>query len=96
MPLTIASRPLKDIVVLNPQMMGDSRRRCALTDACEVQYKCTGVYNSKGEAEIYFADPEIGIHWPIDARVAITPKKIARRPGWQNGCHHAFQVTSLM
>jgi len=44
---------------------GFARGFCALTDECEVQYKCTGVYNSKAESGIYFADPAIGIEWPV-------------------------------
>jgi dTDP-4-dehydrorhamnose 3,5-epimerase len=59
---------------------GFARGFCALTDACEVQYKCTGVYNPKGEAGIHFADPEIGILWPIDVGTAITSEKDQRAP----------------
>jgi dTDP-4-dehydrorhamnose 3,5-epimerase len=50
---------------------GFARGFCALTDACEVQYKCTGLYNSQGEGGIYFADPQIGIAWPIDPVAAV-------------------------
>src|SRR5215469_9788077 len=39
---------------------GFARGFCALTDDCEVQYKCTGVYNPDGESAIYFADQVIG------------------------------------
>src|SRR5262249_34488116 len=42
---------------------GFARGFCALTDGCEVQYKCTGVYNQRGESGIHFADPDIGITW---------------------------------
>jgi dTDP-4-dehydrorhamnose 3,5-epimerase len=44
---------------------GFARGFCALTEGCEVQYKCTGIYSSKAEAGIYYADPAIGIDWPI-------------------------------
>jgi dTDP-4-dehydrorhamnose 3,5-epimerase len=44
---------------------GFARGFCALTDGCEVQYKCTGLYNSAGESGIYYKDPEIGIEWPL-------------------------------
>lgn len=44
---------------------GFARGFCALTDDCEVQYKCTGIYNPYGEAGIYYADPAIGIEWPL-------------------------------
>jgi len=54
---------------------GFARGFCSLSDDCEVQYKCTGVYNPKGESGIYFADPAIGIRWPIDLKAAITSEK---------------------
>lgn len=44
---------------------GFARGFCALSDDCEVQYKCTGIYNPHGEAGIYYADPAIGIEWPL-------------------------------
>jgi dTDP-4-dehydrorhamnose 3,5-epimerase len=55
-----------------------ARGFCALTDDCEVQYKCTGFYNPKGESGINFADPEIGIQWPISANTALTSDKDRR------------------
>ena len=45
---------------------GFARGFCALTPGCEVQYKCTGIYNPQGESVIYLADPQIGIPWPLD------------------------------
>lgn len=42
----------------------------ALTDACEVQYKCTGTYNAQGEVAINCGDPQIGIQWPGDPATA--------------------------
>jgi len=59
---------------------GFARGFCSLTEGCEVQYKCTGIYNPKGEAGIYFADPEIGILWPIDPLTAITSDRDKRAP----------------
>lgn len=59
---------------------GFARGFCALTDGCEVQYKCTGIYNPKGEGGIYFADPAIGIRWPIDPATAITSDRDKRAP----------------
>jgi dTDP-4-dehydrorhamnose 3,5-epimerase len=44
---------------------GFARGFCALTDGCEVQYKCTGLYNSGAESGISYKDPEIGIAWPL-------------------------------
>lgn len=42
-----------------------ARGFCALSDDVEVQYLCTGTYNSGAEAAIRWDDPEIGIEWPI-------------------------------
>jgi dTDP-4-dehydrorhamnose 3,5-epimerase len=36
-----------------------------LSDYAEVQYKCTGLYNSRCESGIRWNDPEIGIDWPV-------------------------------
>jgi dTDP-4-dehydrorhamnose 3,5-epimerase len=44
---------------------GFARGFCALTDGCEVQYKCTGIYSSKAESGIYYRDPALGIDWPL-------------------------------
>ena len=38
---------------------------CVLSDFAEIQYKCTGTYNPKGESGIRWDDPTIGIGWPI-------------------------------
>jgi dTDP-4-dehydrorhamnose 3,5-epimerase len=42
-----------------------ARGFCALTDDVEVQYKCTGTYNSKAESAIRWDDRDIGIQWPL-------------------------------
>jgi dTDP-4-dehydrorhamnose 3,5-epimerase len=44
---------------------GFARGFCALSDFAEIQYKCTGVYNSRCESGIRWNDPAIGIQWPI-------------------------------
>lgn len=46
-----------------------ARGFCALTDDVEVQYLCTGVYNSKAESAIRWDDPEIGIEWPTQPQL---------------------------
>jgi len=43
---------------------GFARGFCVLSDTAEIQYKCTGLYNSKAEGGIRWDDPEIGIAWP--------------------------------
>lgn len=44
---------------------GFARGFCVLSDYVEIQYKCTGIYNSKAESNIFWNDPEIGIQWPV-------------------------------
>ncbi|HZQ22501.1 MAG TPA: dTDP-4-dehydrorhamnose 3,5-epimerase [Terriglobales bacterium] len=44
---------------------GFARGFCALTDGTEIQYKCTGIYNNKGESGIRWNDPAIGVEWPV-------------------------------
>ena len=43
---------------------GFGRGFCVLSDFAEIQYKCTAIYNSKGESGIRWDDPQIGIKWP--------------------------------
>lgn len=43
---------------------GFARGALALTDPMELQYKCTGLYNSLGEGNILWDDRDIGIAWP--------------------------------
>jgi len=45
---------------------GFARGFCVLSDAAEIQYKCTGLYNSNAESGIRWDDPQIGIEWPVD------------------------------
>ncbi len=54
---------------------GFARGFCVLSDVAEIQYKCTGVYNSKNEAGILWSDPEIGIKWPLPASEAELSEK---------------------
>jgi len=43
---------------------GFARGFCVLSEVAEIQYKCTGLYNSKGESGIRWDDPAIGVDWP--------------------------------
>jgi dTDP-4-dehydrorhamnose 3,5-epimerase len=54
---------------------GFARGFCALSDWVEIQYLCTGVYNSKAESGILWNDPALGIAWPIPAEEAILSDK---------------------
>ena len=44
---------------------GFARGFCVLSEVAEIQYKCTGLYNSKGESGIRWNDPQIGVEWPV-------------------------------
>lgn len=44
---------------------GFARGFCVLSESAEIQYKCTGLYNNKGESGILWNDPAIGVEWPI-------------------------------
>ena len=44
---------------------GFARGFCVLSDAAELQYKCTAIYNPTGEGGIRWNDPDIGIEWPV-------------------------------
>src|ERR1700688_4909992 len=44
---------------------GFARGFCVLSEIAEIQYKCTGLYNSKAESGIFWNDPQIGIEWPV-------------------------------
>jgi len=44
---------------------GFARGFCVLSDFAEIQYKCTGIYNSTKESGIRWDDPRIGIQWPL-------------------------------
>jgi dTDP-4-dehydrorhamnose 3,5-epimerase len=62
---------------------GFARGFCALTDGCEVQYKCTGTYNSKGESGIYYLDPALNIDWPMrDVQVSEKDSKAQTLAEW--------------
>ena len=38
---------------------------CVLSDTADVIYKCTDYYSPEGECGIFWADPAIGIDWPV-------------------------------
>jgi dTDP-4-dehydrorhamnose 3,5-epimerase len=55
---------------------GFARGFYVISDYAEVQYKCTGIYNSRGESGILWNDRRIGIEWPVDnpAELVISDK----------------------
>lgn len=77
---------------------GFARGFCALTDGCEVQYKCTGLYSSKCESGIYYLDPALAIDWPVrDVQVSEKDKKAQTLAQWlstplsENIVHETYQ-----
>jgi dTDP-4-dehydrorhamnose 3,5-epimerase len=46
---------------------GFARGFCVLSEVAEIQYKCTGLYNSKAESSIRWDDPRIGVKWPVSS-----------------------------
>jgi dTDP-4-dehydrorhamnose 3,5-epimerase len=38
---------------------------CVLSDAAEVEYKVSSLYDGKTECSIAYADPELAIPWPV-------------------------------
>src|ERR1700691_2037763 len=62
---------------------GFARGFCALSDATEIQYKCTGIYNNKAESGILWNDPAIGIAWPLkDVTVSDKDRKAQTLAEW--------------
>lgn len=59
---------------------GFARGFCALTDDCEVQYKCTGIYNPRGEGGVNLADSQVAVHWPIGLADAVISEKDRNAP----------------
>lgn len=62
---------------------GFARGFCALSDATEIQYKCTGIYNGKAESAIRWNDEQIGIEWPLkDVIVSDKDRKAGSLADW--------------
>jgi len=57
---------------------GFARGFCSLVDGTEIQYKCTGIYNPRGEAGIRWNDPAIGIKWPLTDALVSDKDRVAR------------------
>ena len=39
---------------------------CVMSEAAEIEYKCTALYDREDEIGVVWNDPDIGIDWPID------------------------------
>lgn len=57
---------------------GFARGFCALSDIVDIQYKCTGTYNSACESGILWNDPEVGIKWPVEKPVLSKKDEVAQ------------------
>lgn len=44
---------------------GFARGFAVLSEWAELQYKCTSLYNPKGESGVRWNDPAIGVEWPV-------------------------------
>ena len=49
---------------------------CVTSEAADVEYKCTDVYDPQGEAGLIWNDPGIGVDWPIKTPL-LSPKDAA-------------------
>jgi dTDP-4-dehydrorhamnose 3,5-epimerase len=56
-----------------------ARGFCVLSDFAEIQYKCTSIYNAKGESGIRWDDPAIGVEWPVRDPILSGKDKTAMR-----------------
>jgi dTDP-4-dehydrorhamnose 3,5-epimerase len=62
---------------------GFARGFCSLSEGCEVQYKCTGIYSSKAESGIHYADPDLNIAWPLrEVQVSAKDSKAQTLAQW--------------
>jgi len=53
---------------------GFARGFCVLSDFAQIQYLCTGEYNSTGESGIRWNDPALDIKWPVrDPVLSVAP-----------------------
>ncbi|MCU0276591.1 MAG: dTDP-4-dehydrorhamnose 3,5-epimerase [Acidobacteria bacterium] len=57
---------------------GFARGFCVLSPAAEIQYKCTGIYNSQAESGILWNDPALAIDWPVKDPVLSAKDQKAR------------------
>jgi dTDP-4-dehydrorhamnose 3,5-epimerase len=63
---------------------------CVVSEAAEIEYKCTECYHPEDELRIAWNDPAIGIRWPVgkptlsgaDAGARPVAEQIERLPRW--------------
>jgi dTDP-4-dehydrorhamnose 3,5-epimerase len=54
---------------------GFARGFCSLSGWTEIQYFCTGIYNSCGESGILWNDPKLNVSWPISEQEALLSQR---------------------
>ncbi len=54
---------------------------CVLSEAAQVEYKCTALYDPADEITIAWDDPELAIAWPVSDPVISARDRAARRLG---------------
>jgi len=47
---------------------------CVLSDTADVVYKCSSYYDPATEAGIAYDDPDVGIEWPSDLDLEVSPR----------------------
>jgi dTDP-4-dehydrorhamnose 3,5-epimerase len=52
---------------------------CVLSDAAEIEYKCTDFYDPGGEVTVLWNDPDIGIPWPVREPILSAKDQKGRR-----------------
>lgn len=75
---------------------GFARGFCVQSESAEVLYKCTALYNPRGESGIRWDDPRIGIEWPVAGPI-LSPKDATAQSlaDWlarPESAHPAFSV----
>jgi dTDP-4-dehydrorhamnose 3,5-epimerase len=60
---------------------GFGRGFCALSDVVDIEYLCTGTYNSAGEGAVLWNDPAVGIKWPVEAPILSNKDRNAQTLG---------------
>lgn len=52
---------------------------CVLSDIADVVYKMSSVYDAAAESGFHWADPDVGIAWPIEDPIVSTRDRDAKR-----------------
>ncbi len=53
---------------------------CVASEAAQVEYKCTDIYDPASEITVLWNDPALGIVWPLTAGLLLSPKDQQGKP----------------